>query len=928
MVWMDAAQTTNSIAKPSEEDGYIRWVLIISRTLNARHRTVTALWPPEAARPHQWCLKNLPSRNFASCLLPSFGQEGYRTLPSWSRASVYAPATSAASPVPSRSPAPVTSTSSQLSGPSISNGTSSNSSKTTTPYTPDSMRIDALSRYKVNVPPETITAPSPKTYPGSAPQFIETSDRRFILPEPTVSTSRGRVAPDKPYSGPPPVIQSWTNVNLPIPDLNGASAQYSPEPSGGSPAQSPSIGHAKKHATPAATSRRYGNDSKSPSSCSGYYQSSPSSTSRSWPSHSFLYGYQGQPLPLPEQSDRRQGHEPTSESSSSGDSNYFVPGYTPKSAYRAENSNSLKLSGASLRDSRKLSDYQPSIGSPSSDSRSNTENPTYSADSVASLATAATSNGVMTSKLYPRATSSSIYNVQLVSYPESHTRFTDSRTSTPSASRSESAMGNETIVSAASGAQVHQPPILSVLSSSASSSASNTPKTPCVTQVPSSSSTSSANSTKSIHPVLSRLKSSESLQQRRSPGSNLSLSGLQKPNRSESIERNERDSMSPSAVPISDSSISASCKQNSINGKELSSQIHTVDDSCSNCGISASVLVEYAKGKEELVVKKKQWEAYFCEDQAEKAELKEKVEAIKEQGAKLQAEYEITRMDRDNLRMDCDNLKQKLDAQQKFINDLSQQLEAQREEIRRAEACLSSGGIHSAGLSLSIDSSAAVNSPPATTESVCSGFDTYDGRLNHKDSDAVMHDEVDAKSDMDMEVVHQMITRSRASKATNGDQLDISNSSVEIVEQPCELDHILNSSADPILFRRTMQFTSRSPFPVESAISESSSRNDSVISKAHLRPGRKMRPRLLFDGSNLKALHVHRGGKFGKIVTFAEEDDKPGPFGLEPKNAVPVLRDYILGFREGVIDPRTKRLKRGIPVLKVGRKIPGELLKS
>ncbi|KAK9387587.1 hypothetical protein V1515DRAFT_535289 [Lipomyces mesembrius] len=795
MVWTHAARTTNSMAKPSDENRYSCWVVIISRTLNARHRTVTALRPPEAARTRKSRLKSLPSRNFASGLLPSFGQDGYRTLPSWSRASVYAPATSASSPVPPRSPAPVTSTSSQLSGPGISNGISNNSSKTTTPYTPDSMRIDALSRYKVNVPPETITGLSQKTYPGSAPQFnIEPSDRRFILPEPTVSTNRGRVAPDKPYSGPSPVIQSWSNINLPLPDLDEASARNSPQPSGVlSPATSPSI----EHATHAATSRRYGDDNKSPSSFSSYYQYSPSSTSRSWPSHSLLYGYQGQSLPLPEQSDRRQGHEPASECASSAESNFLAPEYTPKSAYRAEDSNSLKISGASPQDNRKLSDHQPAIGLANSDSRSNTENPRCSADSIASLATAATSNGVRASTLYSRATSGSIYGVQRVSYPESHTRSTESRMPAPSTTRSESAMGNETSVSAASGAQVHQPPTLSVPSSSASSSESNTPKTPYVTQVLSSSSTSSANSTKSIHPVLSRLKSSESLQQRRSPGSNLSLSGVQKPKRSESIERNERESMSPSVIPISDSSISASFKQNTINGKELSSlncneaaakqsymsPLHaptTMDDSCSNCGISASLLVEYAKGKEELVVKKKQWEVYFCEDQAEKAEMKEEIEAIKEQSAKMQAEYEITRMDRDNLRFDCDKLKQKLDAQQKFINELSQQLEAQREEIRRAEACLSSGGIDSAGLSLSIDSSAAVNSPPATTESVCSVSDTYHGRLNHKDSDAIMHDEVDAKGDMDMEVVQQMITRSRAAKATNGEQQEISNSSVAI----------------------------------------------------------------------------------------------------------------------------------------------------
>ncbi|KAK9263011.1 hypothetical protein V1519DRAFT_29116 [Lipomyces tetrasporus] len=872
------------------------------------------------------------SRKYASGALPSYGQNGYHGLPSWSKASVYRPATSTPSG-PQYLPASVASTSCQVTGPVISNEPSSTSSEST-PYTPDSMRIDTLSRYKVNVPPETM-APSQKAYPGSASQlWSEPSDRRYILPEPTVSPIRGRVSPDKPYSGPPPVIQSWSNISLPLPDRDGASSRNSPHTPGESPVPSSSVGLVRR----VETSANYTIDGQSRSSVSNYYRSSPPLTSKNRPSRSSLYGYPPPPLPLPELPGRHK-HESASDTSSSAKSN------ASKSVYRIEDSRSSKTkSGASPRESRILTDFRTPISLPSPISRPTAENKS-SDNSVASIATAATSRAIdnlKASTSYSRTTSYS----KRVTYPESYTRSTDTTSyggmaeqimGSLSTSRTGSSVGKDRDVTAASEIQVQQP---SISSTSASiSSAPQSPSTPVATHVSFPSSMSSSNSMKSIHPVLSRLKSSESLQQRRSPGSNLSLSGLQEPKRSESMERNDMELKSSSLVPITASSTTASVSQDSINGEGLSSsnsqgpavrqsdaspsQAIAVDDSCSKCGISAGVLVEYAKVKEELVVKKKQWEVYFGEDQDEKSVMKEEIESLKEQ---MQAEIEVMRMDRDNLRMDRDNLKRKLDAQQQLIDELTQQLDAQRDEIRPAGEMLPSGGAHSIGngVAMSMESSATVNSP-ATTDSVCSVSEVYDGGLNDKDSEAIEHDGP-AKGDVDEEVHHQMITRSRSSKVTNGLEQNVSNS-VETAQQPSELDHIL-STVNPITFRRTMEFTSRSPFPVESAVGESSSRNGSILSKGPFRPGRKLRPRLLFDSSNLKALHVHRVGKFGKKVSFGEEDDKPGPFGLEPRNAVPVLRDYILGFREGVIDPRTKRLKRGMPVLKVGRKIPGELLKS
>ena len=46
---------------------------------------------------------------------------------------------------------------------------------------------------------------------------------------------------------------------------------------------------------------------------------------------------------------------------------------------------------------------------------------------------------------------------------------------------------------------------------------------------------------------------------------------------------------------------------------------------------------------------------------------------------------------------------------------------------------------------------------------------------------------------------------------------------------------------------------------------------------------------------------------------------------LVPKDAVPVIEDGKLAFREGCIDFKTGRLKRGVKKFKVGRIIPGEL---
>ncbi|KAK9234688.1 hypothetical protein V1525DRAFT_422014 [Lipomyces kononenkoae] len=856
------------------------------------------------------------ARNFGPGPLPSFGQDGHHTLPSWSRASVYSPATSVSSPLASRSQnsvAPETSANSQL---------ASNSSKATL-YTPDCMRIDALSRYKVNVPPETITAPSPKSYPGSAPSFkLEPSDNRFILPTPTLNTNRGHAVPDKLYRRPPNVIQRWSHANSPLTDLDEMSMLNSHH---SSPVSSPSVAHS----THAADSSRYVDDGNSRSSLSLYYQPSSASTSTNWPSNSSLPGYQRRSLPSREPSDRLEMDEQASESAAD---NSLVPVCSPKSAYNAEDPIRLSTSGASAQDSRKkLSDSQRSIALHSG---SSTDNVRYIAESGASGVTATPSHDIRDARESTSCSSTarcSIYGMQRASYPESTSYPNDAQASSAlstssigSVSEKESVASREVLSSSASRAQMEPPPLpLPLLSDSSSSP--NTPKTPCLVQVLSSSSMSSANSMKSIHPVLSRLKSSEPLQHRRSPGSNLSLSGLQRQERSVSIEPNDRETMSSAVFPLAANSTSTGFEQNSYNNKESLSlngydaadkqlepqlerprtQIRTrVDDSCSQCGISASMLVEYAKGQEELVVKKKQWEMYFSEDQAQKATMREEVESMKEQIAKMQAEYEITRMDSDSLRMDRDNLKQKVDTQQKFINSLSQQLDEQRDEMSRVEARLLSGGIDPASksLALSLDSSVAVNSPPATSESVSSVSETYDCGLNEKGSDTSMHDEMDACREID-KVVHQMITRSRASRVTSEvEQQELSKSSIESVAQSFELDHILASPADPILFRRKRQFTSRSPFPVESAVARaSSSIYGCVIAKAPLRPGRKMRPRLLFDGSNMKALHVHRVGKFGNTVLAAKEVEKPSPFGLEPKNAVPVLRDYILGFRDGVI---------------------------
>jgi len=47
---------------------------------------------------------------------------------------------------------------------------------------------------------------------------------------------------------------------------------------------------------------------------------------------------------------------------------------------------------------------------------------------------------------------------------------------------------------------------------------------------------------------------------------------------------------------------------------------------------------------------------------------------------------------------------------------------------------------------------------------------------------------------------------------------------------------------------------------------------------------------------------------------------------LVPKEAVPILEDGKLAFREGIIDPRTGHLKRGARKFRVGRIVPGETL--
>ncbi|KAK7207700.1 hypothetical protein BZA70DRAFT_22480 [Myxozyma melibiosi] len=458
------------------------------------------------------------------------------------------------------------------------------------------------------------------------------------------------------------------------------------------------------------------------------------------------------------------------------------------------------------------------------------------------------------------------------------------------------------------------------------------------------------------HPAIHRLGGvSESLQQRRPARSTLSLSRLTG-RHYDSVEDEEMNSRSPCMLEIgsdghhagspsptllsrpgnseqsfrSRSSSSNASPTVNLSATELSTAV-PVDDSCSKCGIRASVLVEYTKVKEELQAKKKQWEFYFAEDHMTKSKLREDVLALKANESKALGERDIL----------IQELTGRLEAQQRYIDELLQKWEIQRDKMShgggdaatvdvKRKISTDSAKEVSAAAAAAVVAAASVNSPPTTTE----GSTASVASENASDLSDDFHDATYLKNpkmgppqkqqvELDVSIGKTGIT-SEKSQAQESGGLSVVDCSVGL---PFEVtDQVL----DPVMLRRKGRFTSRSPFPAGIPLkgdAKSKSYPESGESgkpvQVSQRPGRKHRQRLLFDGSNLKSLHVQRVGRFGKKI---EEDDTTDPFGLMPKNAVPVLKDFTLGFREGVVDSRSKRLRRGMVVYKVGRKIPGELI--
>ncbi|KAK9447987.1 uncharacterized protein V1518DRAFT_329102 [Limtongia smithiae] len=538
---------------------------------------------------------------------------------------------------------------------------------------------------------------------------------------------------------------------------------------------------------------------------------------------------------------------------------------------------------------------------------------------------------------------------------------------------------------------------------------------------------SSAQVTKSPNPVINRLVlSAESLQQRRAAGNTLSLSFLTGSERRSATPEaaanspaqqqhsmagprvNASGNIPPSAASLAEryrprttpGSSPGSITTGAITPGDTPTLGSTptppleVDDSCAKCGISASVLVECATAKEELREKKKRWEVYFAGDEAEKGALREQIEELKTLNARLFKENEENRNkllaieethrgagkeERDDVGVMAE-LKKQLEETRAELDKIRRETAAAsaatREDIASTSAVVPSSGTSagsardSAAVAAAMAAAeASVTSPPATmtsASSVCSATDERD------------------EDDMDVDV---------ATHAKGGKKMLDDHDAVAEEEQNVKAEREVEASLfqpiiDPVRFRRSVVFTSRSPFPVidsaeptspplsrgQSTTSTASSTSTTTtattrrtaaaqngqlalaLSRRAGRPSRKLRPRLLFDGANLRSVFVQRvSGSSSTLANEAaaapvaasalsalsaaatvadvaasaasgDEGDSQNPFGLAPRSAVPVLKDYTLGFREGVLDPRTHRLKRGMPVYKVGRKVPGELV--
>lgn len=102
-----------------------------------------------------------------------------------------------------------------------------------------------------------------------------------------------------------------------------------------------------------------------------------------------------------------------------------------------------------------------------------------------------------------------------------------------------------------------------------------------------------------------------------------------------------------------------------------------------------------------------------------------------------------------------------------------------------------------------------------------------------------------------------------------------------------------------------------------------------VETKDGQRLGKKYRKK--YNTGDLRYVHVHRQATRSKEV-FSDtnqnknKDDMFDILSLVPREVIPAITSNSqLGFREPIIDKRLMRYKRGIPIFRVGRKIPGEL---
>ncbi|KAK9481128.1 hypothetical protein V1514DRAFT_317591 [Lipomyces japonicus] len=289
----------------------------------------------------------------------------------------------------------------------------------------------------------------------------------------------------------------------------------------------------------------------------------------------------------------------------------------------------------------------------------------------------------------------------------------------------------------------------------------------------------------------------------------------------------------------------------------------STDFSCSKCGISASLPSDHANLFNELKIKKEELEAY-SQDYAEKLNLKNENESLsKEIGSIRDNNVALTKQ--------IDDLERKIAVKNEILMDEVKMLRAQlstyqteKEELQRT--------VHSLNDKLAFHK-----------QLLLSSKEKVEGETIH-----------DGKPKLQVE---EKITDPKASSFTK-------------------------SVIDVVALKRNLKFTSRAPFPLNFN-GHVSAAGSSYDTEPQL--GRKHRTKSNFNSSNLKALHVHKEVRLGRPISDINIADLDR-FAWIPKNTVPVLKDHALAFREGIIDSRTKRLKRGVPIFKIGHKIQGEPL--